>query len=547
MSPLLEVEQLRVAFGSGPHREVAVEDVSFSIAARGTFALLGESGSGKSVTALSLMRLLPEAARIEAGQVRFQGQDLLDLPETQMRKLRGDGIGMIFQEPMTSLNPVMSIGRQIGEALRRHHLSRRARRARAIELLDAVHVPHPQRRLDEFPHQLSGGMQQRVMIAAALASEPQLLIADEPTTALDVTIQAQVLELLCELQQKLDMAMLFITHDLAVAHQMADKVAIMRQGRIVEAGTAETFFAAPRHEYSRNLFAALPDISKRGQRLQTHSTEANPSVPVPTKSQSKVLLEVEDLHVRFPIREGVFQRTVDYVSAVEGLSFTLHEGETFALVGESGCGKTTTGKSLLRLLPIAQGAVRYRGQDVVQCSGDQVARLRAEMQIIFQDPFGSLNPRMTAGDIIAEGMQALDVLDSEVQRREYIVDLLDKVGLKPEHQGRYPHEFSGGQRQRIAIARALAVNPKLIVCDEPTSALDVTIQAQILDLLQDIQEQHGLTYLFITHNLAVVSWMAHRVAVMRQGRIVEQGDAEEVVRRAQHPYTQELLAAVPQL
>ena len=549
MSPLLEVNHLQVAFGTGPDREVAVEDVSFSIPKQGTFALLGESGSGKSVTALSVMRLLPEAARIETGEIRLNGQDLLELPEVQMRGFRGGTIGMIFQEPMMSLNPVMTVGQQICEPLRRHRgLSRKASLARALELLDAVRVPDPRRRLYEYPHQLSGGMKQRVMIAGALAAEPELLIADEPTTALDVTIQAQVLELLRELQRDLGMAMLFITHDLAVAKSMADAVAIMQHGRIVEAESAEKFFENPRHEYSRNLFAALPNISKRGLRLHGNGSDpGKPAVESVSKPKAQPLLKVEGLRVHFPIRRGVFRGVVGHVRAVDGLSFTLREGETFALVGESGCGKTTTGKSLIRLLPVTQGSVHYRGHDLSHCSAHEMAPFRSELQIVFQDPFSSLNPRMVIGDIIAEGMQVLGVAQDAAERRERIEELLLQVGLKPEHQGRYPHEFSGGQRQRIAIARALAVNPRLIVCDEPTSALDVTIQAQILNLLQDLQDRHGLTYLFITHNIAVVSWMAHRMAVMHEGRIVEQGDTVEILQNPQHEYTRTLLSAVPRL
>ncbi len=550
MSNILQVRDLRVSFGSGESRDVAVDNVSFTVPRQGTFALLGESGSGKSITALSLMRLLPEAATIESGQIYLNDQDLLDLPEARMRAVRGGAMGMIFQEPMTSLNPVMTVGSQISESLRRRGLSERAGRARALELMEAVRVPEAKRRLQEYPHQLSGGMKQRVVIAAALAGEPELLIADEPTTALDVTIQAQVLHLLRELQQELGMAMLFITHDLAVARDMADEVAIMQQGKIVEAASTAEFFEVPKHPYSRNLFAALPDISKRGQRLHGLE-EAAPDTAAPAETSPErsdaPLLEVEDLRVHFPIRRGVFRRVVGHVPAVDGLSFQLYEGETLALVGESGCGKTTTGKSLIRLLPVTSGRVSYQGRDISQCAHAEMHDYRSELQIIFQDPFSSLNPRMMVGDIIEEGMRSLNVLDTQAERREYIADLLQRVGLKPAHQNRYPHEFSGGQRQRIAIARALSVEPRLVVCDEPTSALDVTIQAQILNLLQEIQAQHNITYLFITHNIAVVSWMAHRMAVMHEGRIVEQGETVEVLRNSQHEYTRELLAAVPHL
>ena len=545
MSPLLEVAGLRVSFGAGAAREVAVDGAGFRIPRRGTFALLGESGSGKSVTALALMRLLPEAAAIEAGSVRLAGRELLDLPEARMRAVRGGTVGLIFQEPMTSLNPVMTVGRQIQESLRRHlGLGRRAARARALELLDAVRIPRPRQRVDEYPHQLSGGMKQRAMIAAALAGEPELLIADEPTTALDVTIQAQVLELLRELQAARDMAMLFITHDLAVARRMADDVAVMRRGRIVERGAADAFFAAPRHPYSRGLFAVLPNISKRGRHLTAGADAA--AAPPPAAAGAE-LLRAEDLRVYFPVRRGVFRRAVGHVPAVDGLSFALREGETFALVGESGCGKTTTAKSLIRLQPATGGRIRYRGRDLAELRGGELRRLRADLQIVFQDPFSSLNPRMTVADILAEGMEALAVAPDPGERRARIGELLEQVGLEPKHLRRYPHEFSGGQRQRIAIARALAVEPKLIVCDEPTSALDVTIQAQILNLLRELQERRGLTYLFITHNIAVVSWMAHRMAVMRGGRIVEQGDAVEVLRHPQHEYTRTLLSAVPRL
>ena len=536
MTPVLEVEDLRVAFGHGEEREVAVDDISFSIPPSGTFALLGESGCGKSVTALSVMRLLPPGARIESGNIRLGGVDLLDLPEVRMRSVRGGHMAMIFQEPMSSLNPVMTIGAQIREVLYRHggH-DRSTARARAVELLDAVRIPHPARRLEEYPHQLSGGMKQRAMIAAALAGAPDLLIADEPTTALDVTIQAQVLELLRELQREHDMAMLFITHDLAVARSMADQVAVMHSGRIVESASAEAFFAAPGHPYSRSLLSAVPNASHRAHFLGGTEQGAGES-----------LLEVKGLRVHFPIRGGILRRVVDQVPAVDGVSFTLRAGETFALVGESGCGKTTTGKSLLRLIRPTGGRILYRGRDLAGCPARAMRRLRSEMQIVFQDPFSSLDPRMRVEDILAEGLQALTPMPAP-QRRARVGELMERVGLRPAHLRRYPHEFSGGQRQRIAIARAMAVRPRLIVCDEPTSALDVTIQAQILELLCELQKHHGLSYLFITHNIGVVGCIAHRVAVMRSGRIVEQGDTQEVLAHPRDPYTRTLLSAVPQL
>ena len=586
---LLQVRDLAVAIRSAH----PVDGVSFDIAAGETFSLLGESGCGKSMTALALMRLLPHAARIAGGDVALAGRDLLALPEAEMRTVRGGGMAMIFQEPATSLNPVMTVGRQIGEALALHGGAQRA-----LELLAAVGLPDPQRRLAEYPFQLSGGMKQRVMIAMALAGQPQLLIADEPTTALDVTIQAQVLDLLRDLQRSRGMAMLLITHDLGVVSRMADRIGVMYAGQLVEVARRADFFRAPAHPYSRRLFAALPDSARRGGRLATipgsvpgldtrfigcrfaprcpavmdvcrqepppwrefagaqamrchldYGAAAPALTLVPAAVAQETarpeaqtpLLEVADLKVHFPIRRGVLQRVVGQVRAVDGVSLNLAAGRTLALVGESGCGKTTAGKAILRLVQPTGGTVRLAGRALDAAS---MAAARAAVQMVFQDPFGSLNPRLRIGAIIAEGMRALAVPGDHAQR---IAALLAEVGLAAEMAGRYPHEFSGGQRQRIAIARALAVAPRLLILDEPTSALDVSVQAQILNLLSDLQRELGLAYLFITHNIAVVDYLADAVAVMYLGRIVERGAVAEVLRNARHPYTQALLAAVPKI
>ncbi len=536
-SPLLAVEDLRTWFSAGNDPIRAVEGVSFTINRGETFVLLGESGCGKSITALTIMRLLPHAARVVSGSVRLNGEDLLRLPEKAMRAVRGARIAMIFQEPQTSLNPVLSVGTQIGEALTQHQrLSGRARRARIVELLHAVRIPEPERRLEEYPHQFSGGMKQRVMIAMALAGDPDLLIADEPTTALDVTIQAQVLELLHELQRTSGMAILFITHDLGVAYQMADRIAVMYRGNIVELAARETFFESPQHAYSQRLFDALPNKAKRIREAGSPSA----------KEQSK-LLEVNDLKVHFPIRKGVLRRVVGQVQAVDGVSMEIARGQTLAMVGESGSGKTSVGKGILQLIRPTSGTVRFQGEELTTLSERQLRKRRSQIQIVFQDPYSSMNPRMMAGDIIEEGMVAQRIGKNREERRHKVRELLQQVGLEPAYAHRYPHEFSGGQRQRICIARALAVGPQLIVCDEPTSALDVSVQSQILELLRDLQRRLGLAYLFITHNLGIVEYIAHKVAVMYQGRIVEQGEVDEVLSRPQHPYTQRLLAAVPKI
>jgi peptide/nickel transport system ATP-binding protein len=596
----LQVAGLRTELDTPEGVLRAVDGVDFDIRPGECFALVGESGCGKSMTALSVMRLLPEVGRIAAGEVRLDGQDLLALPEAAMRAVRGKRVAMIFQEPSTALNPVLTVGRQVTEVLERHGAARgAAARERAIELLQAVGIPDAERRSDEYPFQLSGGLRQRAMIAAALAVDPEVLVADEPTTALDVTIQAQILELLKQLQKERGMALLLITHDLGIVAQMATRVAVMYAGEIVEVAGREAFLRAPQHPYSRKLFEALPGRggelavirgqvpaltsafagcrfvdrcdqafarcrsevpllreAAAGERVRCHLRESERAGPRPQATApaalgaaqpAPVVLEATDLEVHFPIRRGVFRRTVGHVKAVDGVSLALREGRTLALVGESGSGKTTVGKAILQLLRPTHGAVRHGGEDLTRLSRGALKRHRARMQIVFQDPYASLNPRLRIADILAEGMRSLGVGASDAERERRIDALLEQVGLPAQAKGRYPHEFSGGQRQRIAIARALAVEPKLIVCDEPTSALDVSVQAQILNLLKSLQERLGLAYLFITHNLAVVEHIAHEVAVMQAGRIVEQGEAAAVLRAPRHEYTRTLLAAVPKI
>ena len=601
---LLRVRDLRMGFAAAYRQRIlpAVDGISFDLRAGETLALLGESGCGKSATALSLMRLLPPSARVIGGEVRFDGVDLLQLAETDMRAVRGGGMAMIFQEPATSLNPVLTVGRQIGEALERHlGLSGAAAEARALELLKAVGLADAERRLGEYPFQLSGGMKQRVMIAVALAGKPRLLIADEPTTALDVTIQAQILDLLRSLQGEHRMGLLLITHDLGVVAQMAHRVGVMYAGEIVEEAPRDRFFTAPRHPYTRKLFAALPDMTSRGRALETIAGQVPPLAAMPSGCRfaercpqawdlcrehspgwtecgdghrvrchwvgaspqpdsalvlpgvvvpgalaaGDPLLRVDDLKVHFPIRRGVLRRTVGHVKAVDGVSLELARGRTLALVGESGCGKTTAGKAILRLIEPTGGRLSLDGVSLTGMSRHALRPLRRKMQMVFQDPFASLNPRMPVGEILAEGMQSLGIHARAEDRTLAIAGLLSQVGLPADAADRYPHEFSGGQRQRIAIARVLAVQPDLIVCDEPTSALDVSVQAQILNLMKSLQDALGLAYLFITHNFAVVDYLAHDVAVMYLGRIVECGSVDEVLRAPRHPYTQALLSAVP--
>jgi len=519
--PLLRVSDLSIRFGAVE----AVRHVSFDIAPGETLALVGESGSGKSVTALSVLKLLPRNATI-AGSIRYGGDDLLAVPEARLRAVRGNDIGMIFQEPMSSLNPVHTIGRQVGEVLAVHQgLRRTAARRRTLELLHAVGIHDPESRLADYPHQLSGGQRQRVMIAMALANGPKLLIADEPTTALDVTVQAQILALLKRLQQENGLAMLFITHDLSIVRRIADRVCVMTGGEIVETGPVETIFAAPWHDYTRHLLAAAP----RGE----------PLVPAPDAAP---VVEARDLKVWFPVRRGLLRRTVGHIRAVDGVDLTIRKGETLGVVGESGSGKSTLGYAIMRLIG-SSGRIVVMGQEVQAGSWRGLRPLRRHMQIVFQDPFGSLSPRLSVGQIVEEGLWVHMPRLTAAERAGRVEAAMREVGLDPAAAGRYPHEFSGGQRQRIAIARALVLEPDFLVLDEPTSALDVSIQAQVIDLLRDIQARRGLSYLFISHDLRVVRAIAHRLIVMRHGTVVEAGPTAAIFADPREDYTRQLIAA----
>jgi len=609
---MLQLENLTTDIDSDGGLVRAVDAVSLTIERGETFALVGESGCGKSMTALSILRLLPDAGRISAGRVDVDGIDVTQLPEARMRDVRGHRISIIFQEPSTSLNPIMTVGRQITEVIERHtDLRGDAAHAKALDWLKRVGIPDPERRINDYPFQMSGGQKQRVMIAIALAADPEIVIADEPTTALDVTIQAQILDLLKELQATHKMALLLITHDLAVVSQMAHRVALMYAGQVIEVAEAQEFFSRPLHPYAANLFDALPDTSKRGRKLasipgtvpllnqqfggcrfadrcgnvmercraappQLHTPRPNHAVRCvlydgldlngaeasvqsvtsantalePDHAQGATLLEVRDYRVWFPIRKGLLQRTAGYVKAVDGVSFTIAAGRTLALVGESGSGKTTVGKAVMQLLRTTahiSGSALLNGQALDQLQGEPLRLARRAAQIVFQDPFASLNPRMRVNEILEEGVLSLCPEVSPAERSERVAKLLERVGLRRDVLTRYPHEFSGGQRQRLAIARALAVEPKLIVADEPTSALDVSVQAQILNLLKELQQELGVAYLFITHNFGVVEYLAHDIAVMKNGHLVEVGTADDILSRPQQEYTRTLLAAVPRL
>ena len=524
-TPLLQIRDLAVEFATEQGRHRAVDGVSFDICPGETLALVGESGSGKSVTAHSILRLLPPTlVRYPSGQIEYAGEDMLHVGERRLRAIRGNRIAMIFQEPMTSLNPLHTIEKQINEVLALHKgLTGTAASARTLELLELVGIPEPQKRLRAYPHELSGGQRQRVMIAMALANEPELLIADEPTTALDVTVQLKILDLLKDLQARLGMSLLLISHDLNLVRRIAHRVCVMQRGRIVEQASCDELFANPQHPYTQELIAAEPSGLP---------AEAPNGAP---------LLEVKNLKVWFPIKKGLLRRTVDHVKAVDGVEFTLPRGQTLGIVGESGSGKSTLGMAILRLTG-SKGEIRFDGANIEGLSQKAVRPLRRQMQVVFQDPFGSLSPRMSVGQIIGEGLDIHGIGD-EAEREQAIIDALLEVGLDPQTRHRYPHEFSGGQRQRIAIARALVLKPALILLDEPTSALDRTVQRQVVELLRALQVKYNLTYLFISHDLAVVRALSHQLMVIKHGQVVEQGEAQRIFNAPQHPYTQQLLEA----
>ncbi len=523
----LSVRDLSIAFQSGQRQTLAVDRVSFDIVKGECMALVGESGSGKSATALSILKLLPyPAASHPSGSVIFHGRDLLPLSEREMRQVRGDDITIVFQEPMTSLNPLHTIEKQIGEILLLHRgLTGAAARARTLEVLTQVGIPDPETRLKSYPHQLSGGQRQRVMIAMALANEPDLLIADEPTTALDVTVQAQIIALLKEIQARLKMSLLFITHDLGIVRKIAQKVCVMKDGKIVEKGDVEKVFSAPQHPYTQALLAAEP--------------KPDPALPQPN---APVVLETKDLKVWFPIKRGVLRKVVGHIKACDGVSVALRKGETLGIVGESGSGKSTFGLSILRLIS-SEGPIAFMGKDVQGLKFKEMRPFRRDMQIVFQDPYGSLSPRMSVAEIIREGLTVHHPAMSSREREQRVIQALCDVGLDPETRFRFPHEFSGGQRQRIAVARAIVLEPTFVVLDEPTSALDMLIQSQMVDLLRDLQRRHHLTYLFISHDLRVVAALASRLLVMRQGKVVEAGDAAELFKNPKSDYTRALFAA----
>jgi microcin C transport system ATP-binding protein len=525
--PLLDVRDLSVAFRHGASETLAVDRVSFTIGRGECVALVGESGSGKSVSALSVLKLLPyPTASHPSGAVRFKGRDLLTLPENEMRAIRGNDISIIFQEPMTSLNPLHTIEAQIGEVLQLHNgLRGAAARTRIVELLTQVGIPEPETRLGSYPHQLSGGQRQRVMIAMALANEPDLLIADEPTTALDVTVQAQILKLLTDIRTRLGMSMLFITHDLGIVRRIADTVCVMNGGKIVEQGPVEQVFTAPQHPYTRALLAAEPKPD-----------------PAPPRPGAPVVMASDDLKVWFPIKRGLLRKTVGHIKAVDGVTVSVRQGETLGVVGESGSGKTTLGLALLRLIS-SNGPIVFLGRDIQGLRFKEMRPIRRDMQIVFQDPYGALSPRMSVGDIVAEGLGVHQPSLTEAESEARVVKALTDVGLDPQTRFRYPHEFSGGQRQRISIARAVVLEPNFVVLDEPTSALDMLFQAQMVDLLRDLQRKRDLTYMFISHDLRVVASLASNLIVMRHGKVVEEGAAAELFRAPKTDYTRALFAA----
>lgn len=593
---LIEVKNIRTYFEVDEGEIKAVDDISFQLKQGETLGIVGESGSGKSVTALTIMRLLAETAQIESGEISFFGQDLVKLPIPELRKIRGKEISMIFQEPMTSLNPVFTVGSQIMEAIMTHqNVSKSEAKDRTISLFREVGIPDPEERIYSYPHEMSGGQRQRVMISMALSCNPKLLIADEPTTALDVTIQSQILDLLRHLRDNRDMSILFISHDLGVIAEIADYVAVMYRGKIVEYNSLLEIFSNPKHPYTKGLLACRPKLDSEFSRLLTvddfmEVKEINGNIEIFDKSpedisslsktieknvkllhpknvisdmgypvndfegdgrnrfvenNEKPLLSVKDLKVYFPIKKGLLMKTVGYIKAVDVINFDIYRGQTLGLVGESGCGKTTTGRSILNLISPTSGSIFFDGIDLLSIDSDNMRNLRKRMQIIFQDPYGSMNPRMNIETILTEPLTIHGIGSSKRERRDIVVSLLEEVGLQSEYLRRYPHEFSGGQRQRICIARALTVNPDFIICDESVSALDVSVQAQVLNLLRDLQEKHSLTYIFISHDLNVVKFMSDMIAVMNEGKIVEFGPSEYIYKNPSNTYTKRLIESTP--